>query len=109
MHDHEVEVRIASKEIPSDERIERMSRLYKVFGDPTRLRVLMLLSSGRLCVKAICELLEMSQSAVSHQLKNLKDNRLVGCERSGKEVFYFLLDDHVGKIISQGREHVEEE
>ena len=109
MHDHCIEVSEAAKNRISDLMIGRMSELYKVFGDRTRLRILALLSLGKLCVKAICEVLEMNQSAVSHQLKVLKDSRLIGCERSGKEVFYYLLDDHVGKIISMGREHVEEE
>ncbi|HAL18796.1 MAG TPA: transcriptional regulator [Spirochaetaceae bacterium] len=109
MHDHYAEVSEAIKSRISDLMIGKMSDLYKIFGDCTRLRILSLLSFGKLCVRAICEVLEMNQSAVSHQLKILKDSRLVGNEKIGREVFYYLLDDHVCKIISLGREHVSEE
>lgn len=85
-----------------------LADLFKVFGDPTRLRILYTLSSGELCVFDIADSLQMTQSAISHQLHILKTSRLVTSRRDGKTIFYSLADSHVRTIIQQGLEHVRE-
>ena len=84
------------------------SRLFKVLGDPSRLSILHLLEGGELNVTAISEKLDMEQSAVSHQLKTLKDARLVKARRDGKSMIYSQLDGHVYEILAQMFTHVEE-
>ncbi len=86
-----------------------VAELFKVFGDSTRIRILDALSETEYCVGDLAEALEMTQSAVSHQLKLLKASRLVKTRRDGKNMFYSLADDHVRTIIAMGREHVEED
>lgn len=88
--------------------IERAARLYKLLGDGTRMRILCALRNGELCVCAIAELLQMDQSAVSHQLKALKDGRLVVCRRDGKTMYYALADDHVAAMVARGLAHAGE-
>ena len=83
--------------------------LFKVFGDTTRIKILYSLFESELCVCAIAELLSMTQSAISHQLKVLKNAKLVGNRREGKTIIYFLADDHVRSIIGQGYEHLTED
>ena len=109
MHDHSNLIHAAQEHAADEASLEKLSRLFKVFGDLTRMRILYALSSTEMCVCAICEYLNMDQSAVSHQLKVLKDNRLVTSRREGRTVYYRLDDDHVGSIIRQGYEHVTEE
>lgn len=89
-------------------KITEASRLFKVLGDPTRLAILHLLEGRELNVTAISEKLEMEQSAVSHQLKTLKDARLVKARRDGKSMIYSQLDGHVYEILAQMFTHVEE-
>ncbi len=89
------------------EEIKKVSQLYKVLSDPTRLRILLLLKAGELNVTAISEQLGMEQSAVSHQLKLLRDNRVVNYRREGKTIFYMLDDHHVIDILNQTFEHIE--
>ena len=86
----------------------KMSELFKVFGDTTRIRILYALFESELCVNDIAQVLGLSQSAVSHQLRILKDAKLVKFRRNGKIIFYSLDDDHVRNIIAMGMEHVEE-
>lgn len=86
-----------------------VAELFKMFGDSTRIRILDALSKNEYCVGDMAEALEMTQSAVSHQLKLLKASRLVKTRREGKNMFYSLADDHVRTIIAMGREHVEED
>ena len=86
-----------------------LADLFKVFGDGSRIRILYELFSGEHCVQDISEKLDMTQSAVSHQLKILKMNKLVKNRRVGKQIYYSLADDHVGTILSMGREHILEE
>ena len=109
MHDHSAMLERMRTLTPDEETLGRLTRLFKVFGDPTRVRILYALSRGEMCVCAIGEYLDMEQSAVSHQMKVLKDTRLVKSRREGKTVYYALADDHVQSIIFQGYEHVCEE
>lgn len=85
-----------------------LAELFKVFGDSTRIRILFVLSEAELCVCDLAEALNMTQSAVSHQLRILKQSKLVKSRRDGKSIFYSLADGHVHTIIAQGMEHLEE-
>lgn len=78
----------------------------KCFGDPTRIRILAILSKQELCVQDIADSLSMTQSAISHQLRILKQSALVKFRRDGKTIYYSLADDHVATIMAQGLEHV---
>lgn len=93
----------AMKEI---DEIQKVSQLYKVLSDPTRLRILLLLKQGELNVTAIGEQLKMEQSAVSHQLKLLRDTHVVRSRREGKTIYYTLDDHHVIDILNQTFEHI---
>lgn len=93
---------------PDDEILYDLAELFKIFGDSTRIKILYALSETELCVNDIAQLLKLSQSSVSHQLRILKDSKLVRFRREGKSVFYALDDDHVRNIINMGMEHVEE-
>ena len=95
-------------DMPDEESLYDLAELFKVFGDTTRIRILYVLFESELCVCDIAELLNMSQSAISHQLRVLKQARLVRSRREGKTVFYSLDDDHVRTVIGQGMEHIEE-
>ncbi|MFV0558385.1 MAG: ArsR/SmtB family transcription factor [Enterococcus sp.] len=86
--------------------IEAVSKLFKVLGDPTRLKILLALQNGPLNVTKIAEELQMEQSAVSHQLKILRDNRLVHTQREGKIIYYQLDDNHVVRLLEQTFEHM---
>ena len=94
--------------MPEEEELYDLAELFKVFGDSTRIRILFVLFEAEVCVCDLAEVLHMTQSAVSHQLKILKQAKLVSARREGKSVFYSLADDHVRTIIAQGREHIEE-
>ena len=85
-----------------------LADIFKVLGDPTRLRILHTLMDGERCVRDIAEQIQMGQSAVSHQLRILRDARLVQFRRDGKVVYYFLADDHVFTLLAVGLEHVAE-
>ncbi len=95
--------------IPVDEEVQDLSEFFKVFGDPTRLRILSILSEKPLCVHTISETLDMQQTAISHQLKILRHNRLVRYRKEGKHVFYSLKDSHINEIINTGLEHIREQ
>lgn len=105
---HEDVVRQTLEKMPPDEMLYDLAELFKVFGDSTRIRILYALFESELCVGDIAQLLGLSQTAVSHQLRVLKTNKLVKSRREGKIVFYSLADDHVCRIINQGLEHIEE-
>ena len=83
-----------------------LAELFKIFGDTTRIRILFALFECEVCVCDLAELLQMTPSAVSHQLSILKRNKLVQSRRDGKSIFYSLADDHVRTIIGQGMEHI---
>ena len=99
---HQELLNIVNEKLPPEE-------LFKVFGDSTRIRILFVLFEAEVCVCDLAAALNMTQSAVSHQLRILKQNKLVRSRREGKSVFYSLADAHVRAIINQGLEHVEEE
>lgn len=105
---HEALVHEVSCKLPPDENLFSLADFFKVFGDSTRIRILYALFESELCVCAISELIGMTQSATSHQLKVLKDSKLVGSRREGKTIYYFLADAHVRSIINQGYEHITE-
>ena len=91
-----------------EELIYDLADLFKVFADSTRIRILHCLMDGKNCVGDIATALEMSQTAISHQLRVLKQSHLVRCRRDGKQMYYSLADDHVKTILAAGMEHVEE-
>ena len=93
---------------PSARSVRALSDLFSVFADTTRIRIMYALYADELCVGDIAWILGLSQSAISHQLRILKDARLVASRREGKTVFYALDDDHVRAILATGMEHVEE-
>ena len=93
--------------LDEDELIE-MAELFKMFGDSTRIKILSLLFEGEKCVQEITEAAGATQSAVSHQLRLLKQARLVRCRRKGKQIYYSLADDHVKTILGMAKEHLEE-
>lgn len=92
--------------MPTDELLIDLADLYKVFGDYSRIRILYLLMQEEVCVQDIADTLDMTQSAVSHQLKILKQNKLVRARRDGKSMYYSLADHHVSSILDMGREHL---
>ena len=94
--------------LPPDEVLYDLAELYKIFGDTTRVKILYALFESELCVGDIAQVLGLSQSAVSHQLRILKQSKLVKFRREGKAVYYSLDDDHVRSMLSMGAEHVEE-
>lgn len=94
--------------IPSEEVLYDVAELFKVFGDATRVKILFLLLKNEMCVCDIAQILSMQQSAISHQLRVLKQARLVKFRREGKTVFYSLADSHVETMLNQGIEHVTE-
>ena len=94
------------QELPQEELLFELAELFKIFGDSSRIRILSLLKSERLCVNEISYVLNLSQSAISHQLRILRQARLVRYTKIGKEVFYELDDDHIEKIIKLGLEHI---
>ncbi len=105
---HEEMVGNVKKTMPTDEFIADISDFFRIFSDTTRIKILWALDKSELCVCDISSLLGMTKSAVSHQLKVLKDNNLVKCRRAGKEVFYFLSDCHVQDIFEKAVEHLNE-
>lgn len=108
-HNHDDVLQKVRHDLPTDELLCDLSDLFKIFGDTTRIKILYSLFESEMCVCAIAELLSMTQSAISHQLKTLKDANLVGNRREGKTIYYFLSDDHVRAIVAQGFEHLIEE
>ena len=106
---HEDVLRIVEQTMPEETELYDLAELFKVFGDSTRIRILFVLSSAEVCVCDLARVLNMTQSAISHQLRILKQNKLVKSRREGKSIFYSLADGHVSTIIAQGRDHIEED
>ena len=106
---HEDLLRIVDETMPEENELYDLAELFKVFGDSTRIRILFVLSSAEVCVCDLARVLNMTQSAISHQLRILKQNKLVKSRREGKSIFYSLADGHVSTIIAQGRDHIEED
>ena len=106
---HEDLLKIVNETLPEETELYDLAELFKVFGDSTRIRILFVLFEAEVCVCDLAKALNMTQSAISHQLRILKQNKLVKSRREGKSIFYSLADDHVRAIINQGREHIEED
>ena len=103
---HEGAVEQVRSQLPQDEVLYDLAELFKIFGDSTRVKILYALLEAELCVCDIAKLMDVSQSAVSHQLRVLKGSKLVKFRREGKTLYYSLADEHVFRILSQGMEHI---
>ena len=107
-HIHQEIVDKVERTMPEDEILYDLAELFKIFGDSTRIKILYVLFESEMCVCDIAKLLGMTQSAISHQLRALKQSKLVKYRREGKTVFYPLADGHVRTILGQGMEHIAE-
>ena len=107
-HNHEEILKRVKSELPEDELISDLADLFKIFGDTTRMKILFVLFESEACTCDLAEVLKMTPSAISHQLKTLQRAKLVKNRRDGRTVYYSLADDHVRTMIVQGMEHVEE-
>lgn len=105
---HEAKAEKVLSRLPAEEELFDLADFFKVFGDSTRLKILSVLLCSEMCVCNIAEILGVSQSAVSHQLRFLKQMKLVEARRDGKTVYYSLTDAHIESILSQGLEHIRE-
>lgn len=103
---HEEIIKKVREELPDEELLYDLAELFKVFGDSTRIKILFLLFESEMCVCDIAQLLNMTVSAISHQLRVLKQSQLVRFRRDGKTVYYSLADEHVRSILAQGMDHV---
>lgn len=103
---HPNRIETVKKLLPADEVLYDLAELFKIFGDSTRVKILYALLESELCVCDMAKLMEVTQSAVSHQLRVLKNSKLVKFRREGKTVYYSLADDHVIHILAQGMEHI---
>lgn len=108
LHVHEDVIARVNETMPDDEILYDLGDLFKVFGDTTRIKILYVLLESEMCVYDLAQVLNMTQSAISHQLQVLKQNKLVKFRREGKTVIYSLSDSHVSTIIDQGMEHISE-
>jgi len=106
---HEELVEKVNELMPEETKLYDLAELFKIFGDSTRIKILFVLFESEVCVCDIAKVLNMTQSAISHQLRILKQSRLVKSRREGKSIFYSLADEHVRTIVYQGMEHVEEQ
>lgn len=105
---HEDVVNEVKKRIPQDEMIYDLAEFFKVFADSTRMKIIYALMENELCVCDIANIVQTTQSAISHQLRLLKQAKLVKFRKEGKVVYYSLDDDHISQIVRKGREHIEE-
>ena len=108
IHSHSDTVRQIQEKIPEEQEIRGLADFFKVFADATRIRILCVLSCSEMCVCDLAQTLDMTQSAISHQLRLLKQMKLVVNRREGKTVFYSLADSHIKTIMNQGMEHIRE-
>lgn len=108
LHVNEKTLKLIDEKMPPEEELQDLADFFKVFGDATRLKILYVLLSSEMCVYDIAAVLGMSQSAISHQLRVLKQMDLVKNRREGKTIFYALADGHIVTILSQGLDHIEE-
>jgi len=106
---HPALLKIVNEKMPEETELYDLAELFKMFGDSTRIRILFVLSEAEVCVCDLAEALNMTQSAISHQLKILKQSKLVKNRREGKSIFYSLADEHVRSILELGLEHIEED
>ena len=105
---HNENVKLALEQMPDEELLNSLADFYKAFADGTRVKILYVLQKSEMCVCDLAEILGVTQSAVSHQLRMLKQMKLVKNRRDGKTVYYSLADEHIQSIISQGMEHITE-
>ncbi len=105
---HVNRVNRARDEIIGDNELDRLAQTYKILGDPTRLKIVMALGGGEMCVCDLAAFLDITESAVSHQLRRLRDMSLINNRREGQMLFYSLDDDHVEDLLSVGLKHVRE-
>lgn len=103
---HSARIKSALSIMPTDEQIADMGARFKAISEPSRLKILLALSVGELCVDHIVEAVGGNQSAVSHQLKTLKDNKIVKCRREGKKILYSVSDAHVMMMVQLAKEHL---
>lgn len=108
IHVHEDIVNRVTKVMPDEDQLMDLAEFFKIFGDSTRIKILYVLSQAEMCVCDIATLLQMGQSAISHQLRVLKQMRLVKFRRDGRTVFYSLADGYIQTILAQGMEHIQE-
>ena len=108
VHKHCEAVEAVGRVLPAEDDLYDLAELFGIFGDTTRIRILYVLFEAEVCVCDIAEVLDMTLSAISHQLRILKTARLVKFRREGKTVYYSLADDHVKTILGMGMEHVKE-
>ena len=108
MHAHEEIIEKVNASMPDEELLYDLAELYKVFGDSTRIKILYVLFESEMCVCDISAALDMNQSTISHQLKTLRNSRLIRYRREGKVVYYSLDDEHIGQVLLQGMLHVSE-
>lgn len=108
IHVHEELIRKVDSIIPDEESLYDLADFFKVFADSTRIKILYVLLCSEVCVCDLAQILMMNQSAISHQLRTLKQMDLVKSRRDGKTIYYSLADDHIKSILSQGMEHINE-
>lgn len=104
--EHKARVEAVRAAMPADEKIFEMGARFKVISEPSRLKIILALEGGELCVEHITEAVGGNQSAVSHQLKTLKDNKIVKSRRAGKKILYSVSDGHVMAMIELSKEHL---
>ena len=105
--EHKARVEAVRAAMPADEKIFEMGARFKVISEPSRLKIILALEGGELCVEHITEAVGGNQSAVSHQLKTLKDNKIVKCRREGKKVLYSVSDGHIMMMVGLAKEHLD--
>ena len=108
LHVHEDVIAKVNEQLPDDETLYDLADFFRIFADSTRIKILYALFESEMCVYDIAQLLNMTQSAISHQLRSLKQSKLVKYRREGKTILYSLADGHVRTIIDQGMEHIGE-
>ena len=108
IHAHPETIKAVQESMPAEEELYDLSELFKIFADSTRIRILYVLLEHEMCVCDLAQTLNMTQSAISHQLRMLKQMKLVTNRREGKTVFYSLADGHIKSIVNQGMEHIRE-
>ena len=104
--EHEQRILNVKQTMPTEEDIEELAARFKAISEPSRLKILLALSCGELCVEHLTQAVGGNQSAVSHQLKTLKDHRIIKCKRAGKQVIYSIADEHILTMISVAKEHL---
>ena len=107
-HIHQDIIETVRENMPEEDMLVDLAELFKVLGDQTRIKIIFILFKEEMCVCDIADLLDMTHSSISHQLRVLKQARLVKFRKEGKVVYYSLDDEHISQIVKKGREHIEE-